>query len=1063
MTRLRSIIAAFMLLLPVWAVYGQSVRVSGKVVGNDGVELIGVGVQVKGVPGGAVTGLDGKYSIEVADPSSATLVYTCLGMQTQEIRVDSKKTINVTMEPDAVMLDEVVAIGYATMKRRDLTGSVASVSSEELAKVPVSDVTQALAGRMAGVQVTSSEGSPDANISIRVRGGISITQSNEPLYIVDGFPTEDGLASLDPAEIESIDILKDASSTAIYGARGANGVVVVTTKSGSKRNRTDVTFDSYVGVRKIAKKLDVLSTYEFVLADYERSVLNTGAGVTAFENKYGAFADIEQNYANRAGIDWQEETLGRTATVQNYRIGVNGTSDRVKYNMAYTYFNEEGAMVYSGIEKHNISFSLNHKINKRLTVNARLTYDQRKVTGMGTSGDGSGGTGDRFNKMQHILQYRPTYGTKGEDSVLLNGEDPALADDSGNVMQNPLISASEETKDKTYRTIQANGGFTFQIMKGLTFRNTTGMRYQTRRFDIFFGDQSVTGKRTSINGSIQNTEIGSFQTSNVLTYNIESGDHSITAMAGQEWVSAWNTMFKVAATNFPNDEIGLNDLSLGVAAPGESSVNFDDKLLSFFTRVNYSYKDKYIVSASFRADGSSKFGKNNKWGYFPAISAAWRMIDEPWIQDLGVFSDLKFHIGYGLAGNNRIASYKSLAVMDSVTYPLGDGTQSGYASKQIPNPYLKWEANKTFNTGFDFGFLNQRIVISPEFYVNRSSDLLLDAKLPDSSGYTSMVINAGETENKGLDLTISTINVAKKDFTWRSSLTLSHNENKVVKLTGEKVQYWEAVFGYSQNTHQIGEGQPLGQFYGFVTDGIYQVSDFDYDSATGKYTLKDGVAYRGDKTTIMPGNWKFKNVDGSDDNQITDADRTVIGNALPILYGGFNNTFAFKNFDLSVYFTYSYGNDILNATKLTNSRWAQENKNALAVTDRAHRFTYINAAGNVVSDPTELAALNEGKTYAGYYDSNNGAMYIHSWGVEDGSYIKLSNVTFGYTLPSKLVQKVGINRLRAYVTGNNLFTITKYSGLDPEVSTMSSLLTPGVDFGAYPRSRSVVFGVNVTF
>lgn len=1061
MKQSRHLIISALLFFSSIAALAQPLRITGKVVDTDGLALIGAVVQVKGLPGGAVTGLDGRYSIEVSDPADAVLLFTCLGMQTQEIKPAGRQVVDVTMEADALMLDEVVAIGYATMRRKDLTGSVASVSSDELAKVPGSDVTQALAGRMAGVQVTSSEGSPDAAISIRVRGGISITQSNEPLYIIDGFPSEDGLASLDPAEIEAIDILKDASSTAIYGARGANGVVVVTTKSGSKRNRTDVTFDSYVGVRKIAKKLDVLSPYEFVLADYERTVMNASSDLSKFTNKYGDFADIE-SYRDRKGIDWQEETLGRTAVVQNYRVGVNGTSDRIRYNMAYTYFDEQGAMVYSGVKKHNISFSLNHKVSDRLTVTARLSYDQRKVQGMGTSGDGSGGTGDRFNKMQHILQYRPTYGIKGEDSVLLNGEDPALLDDSGNVMQNPLISASEETKDKTYRTIQANGGFTFQILKGLSFRNTTGMRYQTRRFDIFYGDQSVTGKRTSINGSIQNTELGSFQTSNVLTYNVEKNDHALTAMLGQEWVSSWNRMFKASATNFPNDEIGLNDLSLGVAAPGESSVNFDDKLLSFFTRVNYTYRDKYIVSASLRADGSSKFGKNNKWGYFPAVSAAWRMIDEPWIKDLGVFSDLKLRAGYGLAGNNRISSYLSLAIMDSVTYPLGGGTQSGYASKQIPNPYLKWEANKTFNLGLDMGFLNQRIVISPEFYINRSSNLLLDAKLPDSSGYTKMVINAGETENKGIDLTISTINIAKRDFTWRSSLTLSHNSNKVLKLTGEDVQYWEAVFGYNTNTHRIAVNEPLGQFYGFKTDGIYTVDDFDYDPVNG-YVLKDGIAYRGSKDQIKPGNWKFKNVDGSEDNLITEADRTVIGNAQPVLYGGFNNTFVFKNLDLSLYFTYSYGNDIFNATKLTNSRWAQENRNALAITDMAHRFTYINAAGNVITDPVELADVNKGKNYAGYYDSDNGAMYIHSWAVEDGSYIKLSNVTLGYTLPSKLVRKVGINRLRAYVTGSNLFTITKYSGLDPEVSTMSSLLTPGVDFGAYPRSRSVVFGVNVTF
>ena len=1051
-----------MLIFVAWASFAQSVRVGGTVRDNDGEPLIGAGVQVKGLPGGVITGMDGTYSIEVANPSDAVLLFSCLGMQGVEVKVDSRLAVDVTMEPDAVMLDEVVAIGYATMRRKDLTGSVASVSSEELAKIPGSDITGALAGRMAGVQVSSSDGSPDASLSIRVRGGISITQSNEPLYIIDGFPSEDGLSFLDPAEIESIDVLKDASSTAIYGARGANGVVVVTTKSGSRRNRTDVTVDMYAGVRKIARKLDVLSPYEFVWADYERTIMDSAAEISKFENKYGPFSEIG-SYRNRAGIDWQEETLGRNAIVQNYRIGINGTSEKIRYNLSYSYFDEQGAMVFSGSRKHNVAFGINHNVNDRLTISARFTYDQRKVYGMGTAGNGDDGTGDRFNKMQHILQYRPTFGVKGTDEQLLKGEDPVLMDDSGNVMQNPLISASEETKDKLFRTVQASGGLTFRIWKGLSFKNTTGMRYQTRRYDIFFGDQSITAKRTSINGSIQNMEIGSFQTSNVLNYNLERGKHSLTAMVGQEWVSAWNKMFKASATNFPNDEIGLDDLSLGTAAPGQSKAVYGDNLLSFFARVNYSFADKYIFSASVRADGSSKFGKNNKWGYFPAVSAAWRISEEPWVKSAGFISDLKFRVGYGLAGNNRIDNFKSLSLMESVTYPIGDGTQSGYVSKQIPNADLKWEANKTFNTGLDIGLFNQRLVIVPEFYLNRSSNLLLDAKLPDSSGFATMMINAGETQNMGIDLTVSTINIAKRNFTWRSTLTLSHNRNTVRKLTGEDVQYWEAKFGYSQNTHQIGVNQPLGQFYGFVTDGIYNVEDFDYDSETGAYLLKEGIPYRGNRADIKPGNWKFKNVDGSEDGLITDSDRTVIGNAQPIIYGGFNNTFQFYGFDLSIYLTYSYGNKILNATKLTNSRWAQENRNALAVTDRAHRFTWVNDSGNKITDPQELASINKGKTYAGVYDSDNGAMYIHSWGVEDGSFLKLSNVTLGYTLPSKIVNKVGINSLRLYVTGSNLLTLTKYTGLDPEVSTMSSLLTPGVDFGAYPRSRSVVFGVNLTF
>lgn len=866
----------FILVFVSMSAYAQSLTVTGKVIDSEGYEVIGGSVTIKGAAGvGTVTDVNGNYSLKVNDASKDVLVFSYVGMTSQEVKVDGRSVIDVTLKADAVMLEEVVAIGYATVKRKDLTGSVASVNSKELSKVPTSDITQALAGRMAGVQVMQSEGAPGASISIRVRGGISITQSNEPLYIIDGFPSEDGMSTLDPAEIETIDILKDASATAIYGARGANGVVVITTKSGGKEGKATVTFDSYVGFKKVAKKLDVLSTREFALLDYERRYYSAftaknstqedlDKAVANFEALYGKYADIDANYANRAGIDWQDQTLGRTALTQNYRVGVSGGTDKLNYNLAYSYYDEEGAMVYSGNKKHNISFNMNHKLNDRLSITARISYDQMKIYGMGTSEGG-----DRFNKMQHILQYRPMVGINGTDDLLLGDEDPLLVDDTGNVMQNPLLSAAEETKDREYRTFQANGGFTLKLIKGLSFRNTTGMRYQTRRNDTFYGDKSITAKRSSINGSIQNIENSSFQTSNVLNYNWAGKGHDITAMLGQEYVNRWNRSFSAAAANFPNDDIGLGDLSLGLPTAVSSSENYDDKLLSFFARFNYGFKDKYLFTASFRADGSSKFGKNNKWGYFPAFSAAWRLGEEEFIKNLNIFSDLKVRLGYGMAGNNRIDSYVSLPMLTSVTYPNGDSTQPGYVSKQIPNPNLKWEANKTFNFGLDFGFFNQRLTISPEFYINRSSNLLLNAKLPTSSGYDSMVINAGETENKGIDLTINSTNIMTKDFTWNTAVTLSHNKNSVKKLTGEDVQLWEASFGYNQNTHIIGVNQPLGQMYGYVTDGLYQVSDFDYDEATKTYTLKDGVPYSGKKTDVKPGMWKFKNVDGSEDNKIT--------------------------------------------------------------------------------------------------------------------------------------------------------------------------------------------------
>ena len=1060
----------FILVFVSMSAYAQSLTVTGKVIDSEGYEVIGGSVTIKGAAGvGTVTDVNGNYSLKVNDASKDVLVFSYVGMTSQEVKVDGRSVIDVTLKADAVMLEEVVAIGYATVKRKDLTGSVASVNSKELSKVPTSDITQALAGRMAGVQVMQSEGAPGASISIRVRGGISITQSNEPLYIIDGFPSEDGMSTLDPAEIETIDILKDASATAIYGARGANGVVVITTKSGGKEGKATVTFDSYVGFKKVAKKLDVLSTREFALLDYERRYYSAftaknstqedlDKAVANFEALYGKYADIDANYANRAGIDWQDQTLGRTALTQNYRVGVSGGTDKLNYNLAYSYYDEEGAMVYSGNKKHNISFNMNHKLNDRLSITARISYDQMKIYGMGTSEGG-----DRFNKMQHILQYRPMVGINGTDDLLLGDEDPLLVDDTGNVMQNPLLSAAEETKDREYRTFQANGGFTLKLIKGLSFRNTTGMRYQTRRNDTFYGYKSITAKRSSINGSIQNIENSSFQTSNVLNYNWAGKGHDITAMLGQEYVNRWNRSFSAAAANFPNDDIGLGDLSLGLPTAVSSSENYDDKLLSFFARFNYGFKDKYLFTASFRADGSSKFGKNNKWGYFPAFSAAWRLGEEEFIKNLNIFSDLKVRLGYGMAGNNRIDSYVSLPMLTSVTYPNGDSTQPGYVSKQIPNPNLKWEANKTFNFGLDFGFFNQRLTISPEFYINRSSNLLLNAKLPTSSGYDSMVINAGETENKGIDLTINSTNIMTKDFTWNTAVTLSHNKNSVKKLTGEDVQLWEASFGYNQNTHIIGVNQPLGQMYGYVTDGLYQVSDFDYDEATKTYTLKDGVPYSGKKTDVKPGMWKFKNVDGSEDNKITENDKTVIGNAYPKFYGGINNTFTYKDFDLSIFLTYSFGNDVFNATKLTNTKTALQNKNVLDIANSSNRWVVVNKKGELITDPQEMADINKGKTVAAVYDNEIGDTYIHSWAVEDGSYLKLSNITLGYTFPRKMLSKIGISKLRLYATGSNLLTWTKYSGFDPEVSTMGSGLTPGVDFGAYPKSRSFVFGINLAF
>ena len=1040
------------MLLSCTSLLAQDIKISGRVTDDTGLEVIGANIRIKGNANvGTITDIDGKYTITAR--KNDVLVFSYIGMASQEISIKGRNVIDVHLRQDNKLLDEVVVIGYGTSKRSDLTGSVVSIKSDDIMQTPTSDVTQALAGRVAGVQVLQSEGGPGSSVSIRVRGGISITQSNEPLYIIDGFPSEDGMSNLDPGEIESIDILKDASATAIYGARGANGVVVITTKSGSKGgSKLDVSFDTYIGFAKIAKKLPVLSSQEFAILDYERNLFFNGAdGVNRFQNLYGSFREIDENYSDR-GIDWQEEVLGRTTTSQNYRVNVSGGSKDTNFSMGYAYFKNMGAMVYSGDEKHNISLSISHKGGKRLSVNARLNFTQQKIYGMGTS-DGN----TRFNKMEHIIQYRPIAGITGTEKGLLEGEDPLLVDDESNPMQNPLISAEQETDDRIARTFQINGGLNFRISKRWTFKSSLGTRYYILRRDRFYGELSAIAKRSSINGSIQYSENGSFQTSNVLNYEYKTKKQKFTAMFGQEWVSKWTQWVNSTVTNFPNNDIGLNDTSVGTPGTITSNVNYDDKLVSFFTRMNYNFGERYLLTATVRADGSSKFSKKNKWGLFPSVSAAWRLSEEDFIKRLGVFSDLKLRAGYGLAGNNRISSYASLSLLSSATYPSGETISPGYAPTGIPSEELQWESNKTLNVGIDMGFFNQRLTISPEFYLNKSSNLLLNSKVPASSGYTTMLRNIGKTRNIGLDLTISSVNIQNENLVWSTDFNLSFNKNKIEALSGEDYFLEEAQFGFNQNTHKIAVGEPIGQFYGFKTIGLYQVDDFNYDSASGTYTLKDGVPVR---DGVQPGYWKFEDV--NKDGVVDDNDRTVIGNANPLVYGGINNSFSFRGFDLSIFFTYSIGAEVLNATKLNNTLIGGTNRNALNVANSSNRWMTIDSDGNKVDNPELLKQINQGKTVASVADLQQGSYYVHSWAVENASFLRLSNLTLGYTFPHKIIKNWNIKKLRLYFTGNNLFVATPYSGFDPEVSTKGNNLTPGVDFGAYPRNRSFVFGLNIT-
>ncbi len=1054
--------------------WAAPLTVTGTVLDSDGLEVIGGLVEIKGTQTKVITDVNGTYTIKVDNPKKATLVFSYLGCETKEEAVNGRNRIDVVLVPSKLALDEMVVIGYAQVRRKDVTGSVASVKGSDMIKTPGGDATQALAGRMSGVQIVQSDGQPGAAPEVRVRGGISITQDNSPLYIIDGVANEDGMSNINPNDIESIDVLKDASATAIYGARGANGVVLITTKSGADADgKISVVFDAYLGWRKLANTLKTLSTEEFVLADYERTLgwlTSTSAedgGMNFWQNRYGGFADISANYSNRPGINWLDETMGRTTTTQSYRATISGGTKKFNFYMSYGYFKDEGAMICSGSEKHSISANIRAEISKRFSVNGRISYDVQDISGAGVAGNGTNTGGSnvdaRFNKLAQILAYRPTAGIRGNDADLLTFDDPILQDDSGNTMVNPILAAQSERDDRKNRTLQASVSFSFKLGRGWTLRSSEGTRYQSYRRDLFYGSNSIMGRRNGIYGSERNSEYGTFSTSNVLSYDTRIKKlHRVTLQFGQEYIKRWSRYVEAGVRDLPTDDFILDDMGLGTPSSVISSYNDDDHLLSFFARANYDFDSRYLVSATFRADGSSKFGKNNKWGYFPAVSVAWRLSEEDFIKDLHLFSDLKLRAGYGLAGNNRIGSYNSLAMMNRIMTAIGESTRPGYAATQIANPNLKWESNRTFNVGVDLGFFNQRLTISPEFYINRSNNLLLDAIVPMSSGYQTMLINAGATQNTGIDIAINSVNITNRNFQWTSTLTLTHNSNKITALVGGDSQLYEAKFGFNQNTHLLEVGKPVGQFYGFITDGLYQVEDFNYNPRTKEYTLKEGVPYQTNPNLVKPGMWKFRDLDNN--GIIDENDKTVIGKAAPKLYGGFNNQLTWRGFDLSIFLTFSLGNDVLNATKLVSAKVGVQNYNALDISNSSNRWMTIDSKGNKVTDPAELAALNEGKTIAAYYDMESGDNYVHSWGVEDASYLKISNITFGYTLEKKpFMRQLGLSKLRAYFTGNNIHTFTKYTGFDPEVSTMRSPLTPGVDFGAYPLSRTFLFGLNLTF
>ena len=1043
--------------------YAQRV-ITGKVTDDAGGPLAGVSIILRGATGGTQSGADGTFTLNAPESGTIELTFSFTGFKPLTITTTGKEPLTVTLQKEVSALEDVVVVGYASVRRRDLTASVSSVGSKQLKDNPLSSAAEALSGRLAGVQVTSTEGAPGADVIIRVRGGGSITQDNSPIYIVDGIQVENALSIISPQDIASVDVLKDASATAIYGARGANGVVIITTKGG-RAGRTIVSYNGSAGFREIFKKMDVLNPYDFVVWQYEKARITND---TSFNRIYGSTWDTLQNYKNAPFIDWQEEVFGRKAGYQNHNVAVSGGNQSTTFNLSLTSNKEEGILLESGFDRKLVNFKFDHKASDKLRIGLTTRYQDQIIRGAGTTNSGTRTT----NRLRHSIQYRPF-----EIPTVPNAED--FDEDyyirSANIV-NPVILTSAEFRKSYTKGINLSGYLSYNLLKNLVFKSTIGYDNTSVRLDQFFS--KITGTARNFASlpvaSIAQQNSTTNNSSNTLQYTLNDfrDHHDIDVMIGEEIYETRSKSNTVETRFFPADisaDKALANMSLG-SPPGGSTqprpVSNEappNRIFSLFGRINYGFDSKFLASFTLRADRSSKFKYDNGLLYFPSGSIAWRFSQEKFMENVSWLSDGKLRVGYGTAGNNRIGDLLYLQLY-GVTgeYALNHTVLPGFAPSALANENLKWEKTISQNIGLDLSFIQNRIQFTVDVYKNKGEDLLLAVAIPPTSGYTTQLQNVGSTSNKGVEFQVNAVAVQNKNFSWTSNFNVSFNRNKVESLGGLTQQTrnsgWQGSDGADDYLVKVGE--PIGLMYGFVTDGWYKIEDFDYNATTATYTLKTGIPNATNISgALRPGALKIKDING-DGLITTDGDRSVIGNANPKFSGGWNNQFAYKNFDLSVFVNFVVGGDIYNANKIEWTDGTFPNLNLLSIMN--DRWRNINDQGQLVTDPAELAKLNTNTKI--YSPVSSQRYFLRSDAIEDGSFLRLNNITLGYTLPTALSKKIKLSVFRVYATVNNLAVISDYSGFDPEVTARrTDPLTPGVDFGAYPRSKTWVFGVNVTF
>ncbi|MBB3839341.1 TonB-linked SusC/RagA family outer membrane protein [Runella defluvii] len=1008
--------------LPREAVAPLARKVGGVVNDESGTGLPGVSVVVKGTTRGTTTNSDGRFDLEVPN-DNATLVFSYLGYVTQEIMVGNQVQLTIALKVDAKSLEEVIVVGYGVQRKSDLTGSVGTVKGEALQERPSASLNQALSGRITGVNVSVNSGRPGGRANIRIRGNTSVSVANNPLYVIDGVilnatDLANGSTPMDyinANDIASIEVLKDASATAIYGARGANGVILVSTKRGSKDGGR-VNYDTDFSVGVLPRKIPLLNSEEFLRIEdvaYENAKKYDPVGWAG-----GKYVDPKTKRTNPLlfdsngkplyNTDWQDESF-RKALTQNHQLSFTGGNSKDNFGVYLGYRNEDGLMTGSWLKRFSGHFVVDSQIKKWLKVGGALSYNDQNESQVDPLGGGG------IIAMRQVLEALPIIPVRYPDGRWGGNEDYPGMEGGGN----PVHVATERLYYLKTQTMLGNIYTNITLAKGLELRTTLGTNIINQRNDYYGGRTlNYISRNQGGDAYITNERHNSWQFENYLTYNTKfKSIHSVNALLGLAWQHVDRFSSQARAQRFQDDYFQFNNLGAGAVAVAPTSSTSAYGLNSYFGRINYSLKEKYLLTFTGRIDGSSKFGSSNRYAIFPSAALAWRVIDEDFMKGIPVISNLKLRTSYGLTGNSEITAYQALAGLGNYSVIFNNTRQIGIGVNRLANPDLRWEKTAQVDAGIEIGLFNNRLNLEFDVYRKLTSDMLLSAPVPSSSGYTTVSQNIGSMENRGIELGINSVNVATPNFNWSTAFNISINRNKVIALTGGA-----DIFNGSTI---IREGQPVGSFFGFVHQGTWSLAE---ESEAARYLKK-------------PGDIKYQDV--NQDGVINDNDRVIIGKGIPDGFGTLTNTFSHKNLELMVDLQFMYGNDVL-----FRSKHSAEDRTGIA-----NSFKTVLNAWTPERQNTNIAQTRP--VSAGYNTNNDTDR------VQDGSFIRGRNLLLSYRFPTKMIEKIHLNRLRAFASVQNFFLRTKFEGYDPEVSTSGSAFDQGVDLYAYPKPRVFMVGLNI--